>query len=446
MEVKDKRYIDTKVTNYEKVNEEFTKVKISVCSYSQIANGTKFTKDGITRALPTLNYAPVIGYWRDGEEDFSGHGQELVLSDDGGMEMKVYTVPYGVVIKDTATWELRNKPNGESEEYLCIEAYLWNRYEKQIKKVKENKCNQSMEVNIAGGEYKDNYFEIQDFSFSALCILSENVAPAFRLADVRTASNNFSKSDFHKEYSEMLDKLNTFLYEEEETGGEEEMTVEEVSKEAIETAENFEETPVVEDSIQDSTQEEVVEEEQKKEFTEESSEVEESTEEVSENPQEEDFACGSSPKRKDDEDKKKKMSESEEENFEDKYNSLNTEYSKLQEKYNALESEITELRAYKEHNEKVIRLAKEEEIFSQFEEIKDNEELKSLKEKSADYSLDELEMRCYAILGKVKKTTTKVEDKPNNSAVFNRVDTDYQEEKPHGKYDHLIEKYGKKRK
>ena len=55
-------------------------------------------------------------------------------------------------------------------------------------------------------------------------------------------------------------------------------------------------------------------------------------------------------------------------------------------------------------------------------------------------------MRCYAILGKVKKTTTKVEDKPNNSAVFNRVDTDYQEEKPHGKYDHLIEKYGKKRK
>ena len=50
--MKEKRYIDTKTVKFEKVNNEFLKTKISVCSYDQIANSTKFTKEGIERAVP----------------------------------------------------------------------------------------------------------------------------------------------------------------------------------------------------------------------------------------------------------------------------------------------------------------------------------------------------------------------------------------------------------
>ena len=430
-----KEYISSKLSNFEKVNNEFLKTKISVCSYDQIANSTKFTKESIERAVPTLNYAPVIGYFSEengenGEADFGGHGQELVLTDNG-IEMKVKTVPFGVMIKDSARWEKLQKPNGEYEEYLCADAYLWSRYEKAINKVKENKCNQSMEVTINNGEYKDNYFEIQDFSFGACCILGESTRPAFEISKIRTADSQFAKDEFHNEYTEMLDKLNTFLYEEENKTGGEEIVEENKEKEFEEVQDSTVEEPVVEESTESSNED----------FTE--------TNE-NEGESEEDFAkCGGGSK-KDDEDKKKKMSETEEsqteENFEEKYNALNEEFNALQEKYNALESEIIELRAYKADNEKAIRKAEEEKIYSNFEEIKENEEFKALKEDSTKYSLEELEMRCYAILGKAKKAKSLVEEPQQNKStqIFSSVDVNYEDNKPHGKYDHLIEKYGKR--
>ena len=72
----DKKYISTTFSNLERVNDEFVKCTVSVNSYDQIANGTKFRKEAIEKALPTLNYCPVIGFF-DG--DFNGHGNLVLL-------------------------------------------------------------------------------------------------------------------------------------------------------------------------------------------------------------------------------------------------------------------------------------------------------------------------------------------------------------------------------
>lgn len=215
----DKQYISTTFSNFEKVNDEFVKCTIAVNSYNQIANGTKFRKEAIEKALPTLNYAPVIGYFKDGK-DFSGHGIEYKITDNGFEEI-VKTIPFGVVIKDSYRWEMLTKDNGEQEEYVVADCYLWGRYKDAVDVVKENLCNQSMEVNVQGYDSSTTeYFDITEFTYSALCILGSDVTPAFNLAKIRT-SDKFSKEDFKACYSEMTEALDKFLNFEE--GGVEKM-------------------------------------------------------------------------------------------------------------------------------------------------------------------------------------------------------------------------------
>lgn len=125
------------------------------------------------------------------------------------------TVPFGVCIKDSSRWQNIQKPNGEYEEYLVVDAYLWSRYSDAISVVQENKCNQSMEISVQNGEYSEGCYNIKEFSFSALCILGENVQPAFNLAKIRT-SDKFSKDELKDSYKEMLDRLSYTLDKAEE--------------------------------------------------------------------------------------------------------------------------------------------------------------------------------------------------------------------------------------
>ena len=236
----DKQYVNTSMSNFEKVNEEFVKCTIAVNSYDQVANGTKFRKEAIMEALPTINYAPVIGYFTD---DFNGHGIEYKITDDG-FEQIVKTVPFGVVIKDSYRWEQIQKDNGEYEEYVVVDAYLWGRYADAIDVVKQNRCNQSMEVNINSYEYADDYIDIKGFTYSALCILGDNDSPAFNIAKIRT-SDKFSKDEFKSCYAEMTKALDKFLNFEE--GGEEVSEEEKKIEMEEETTLPKVEEPVVED-------------------------------------------------------------------------------------------------------------------------------------------------------------------------------------------------------
>lgn len=200
-----KSYFSVSTKNFEKVNSEFTKCSISIMGYDEIANGTKFSKENILKACPTLNYVPVIGYWNEKDEDFSDHGIEYIITDNG-IEENIKTTPFGVVIKDSSRFESIIMDNGEETEYLFADCYLWNRNEKAINKVKEGKCNQSMEISINDYTERNNYIDITDFEFSALCILGENVAPAFNNARIKQIGK-YSKDDFKAIYSEMISKF-----------------------------------------------------------------------------------------------------------------------------------------------------------------------------------------------------------------------------------------------
>ena len=402
--MEDKKFIQLKTfNNFEKVNEDFLKCTISVMSHEQIANGCKFRKDGIERAIPTLDYAPVIGYWKD--DDFNDHGIEYVMNNDG-IEEVVRTVPFGVVIKGSERFENIVADNGETQEYLMADCYLWNRYEKAINKVKENRCNQSMEVNVVSADYTSDYYDIKDFTFSALCILGEEILPAYNLAKIRTCAN-FSDNKFENEYKEMLDVFKRFSME----GGD----VLEDNKKIID---NFEEN------------EEETEEMKKKRCEEEQESEEKDIEK-----------CAEKEEEPEEEEMKKKKCENEEEvekvnyseiiaSLRDEISELKESYSKLEEKYNSVNEELVSLREFKASKDLEERNAKEEEIFEQYnDDLNGVEEFAKLKENSKEYSLEELNEKCLLIWAKNERNNRKSskkfnkEDKKEEMYVYDKKDS-----------------------
>ena len=77
------------------------------------------------------------------------------------------------------------------------------------------------------------------------------------------------------------------------------------------------------------------------------------------------------------------------------------EYSTLKEQYDALMSEVEELRSYKANIESEKRKAEEESVFSKFDcKIGHIEDYTNLKSNCSEYSISELEEKCYAIVGR----------------------------------------------
>lgn len=193
------------------VNSGFAKVKITVMTSEQIANGTEITKDAVQKRVKGLNYLPIVGKFEDG--DFTNHASSMVIDEDG-MKLEKDTRPYGAVIENSARYEKVKLKNGEDAEYLVVDAYLWiDEYPELEVIYKGDPNNQSMEISVIQGDYDSDrdVYVINDFEFKALCILGKDVKPAFHEAKVLV---DYADSRFNSKYQELVFALDKYLEKE----------------------------------------------------------------------------------------------------------------------------------------------------------------------------------------------------------------------------------------
>lgn len=179
-----------------KLNESFTLHKTSVLGYQQVANNFKFSKPCIDAKLYQLDMLPIMcAFDEDGQP--TTHKPEQMA--------------YGAVIPNSARWEMAS--NGE--EYLFVDTVLWNGRFSELDNI--GLANQSIEIDGIVGKYNqsERYYEVNDFNFSCLTILHENVNPAFKEAriDNEEFSDTFEK--FKQEFSEVLKSIDLTKYEKE---------------------------------------------------------------------------------------------------------------------------------------------------------------------------------------------------------------------------------------
>lgn len=356
------------------VNKEFSLFKCWVAGVGKNRNMSYISKERMDNALPTLSYAPVVGHLIKGEDGTYRLGSHDVEFDTETWDFVPLTVPVGVVIADSFSYETVNE-YGTDVDYLCASVILWTGRYPQLFDCQysdEIFCAQSMELSVQQYrvlEEDSNYTELLDFSFSALCLLGKSDKPELNnepcFISSRLEPINFSSNDFVAKFNELKEAVKECFDTEEE--GEvnvaENMTMELETEEIVET-----ETEIVDET------------------TEEVAEVDETTEEEA---TEEEVTV----------------------DYEAKYNDALSEIETLKAQVAELTQSVETLTPYKLAAEKAERENAENDVFAKYDSrIGEMAEYAELKTKAGEYSIADLERECLILVGKFAMAETKTEE------------------------------------
>ena len=223
-----------KITDIAEVNESFAACMIRVMYTGKNRNKTSISKDAVEKAIPTLFNCPIVCNYNVEQDTIGGHDVEVVKTEDG-IKLINLTDAIGVIPAGTEYhWE-KVEENGVTHEYLCIGGLLWKRAPAYEKIKRDGVEGQSMEVSVKNGKSVDGFYEIYDFSFTALCILGEGVEPCFESASIETFSLEVCKrsfalmmEDLKKEYSVVIPASADDIYTNSLKGGESKVNLDEL--------------------------------------------------------------------------------------------------------------------------------------------------------------------------------------------------------------------------
>lgn len=401
----------------EQINDQFSLFKCWVAGVGKNRNMSYIGEDVMNKALPTLNYAPVVGHLIKGEDGKYRLGSHDATIDMETWEIVPLTVPVGVVKADTYGYETVNE-YGTDVKYCTAEVILWTgRYPElfDCQYSDEVFCAESMEIEVSQHRPLDsdsNYVEILDFVFSALCLLGKsddkelNNEPCF--ISSRLEPINFNADEFTIKFNELKEEIQKCFSKEE---GETMEDNKELMSAETEDAEVVAETEV-------EAEAEGTESAEAETSTESEAEVDTEAEVVSEEGTEDTDAD----------------TQEETVDYEAKYNEALAEIE-------SLKAQVSQLEPYRLAAEQAERDKAESDVFAKYDShIGEMEEYKTLKSKANEYSIEELDRECLILVGKfAMNTPAQTEETEVKSTITFGLDNE-SETKPQ-KYGKVYEAY-----
>lgn len=435
-------FTGTKISDVKQINPLFSTCKVRVLYTGKNRNMSIISKDAVEKALPSIIGVPIVGEFSMEAKDFKGHGGAIDLD---SYDFIHTTKPYGFVPQDaTFSWEEVKTRDG-IREYLTVDGcYLWTgRYPEAFNVIESGK-GQSMEIEVNDGVWDDSEeaYDIKNFTFSALCILGDDVEPAFEDANI-TASFSLDSDVFKLEYAKMMEDVKKTLSQEKEVNG--------VLKELLEkysltiedlTAKGIDFNEISEDELEDKIIEVFeIEVNPQPEGNGDGQEPEGQEPEVQDPEQPE--GNGDTDPEGDDGDKDPEQPEGQVdvEALNSRIEELETENHSLTTKVSDLTTELEDLRKFKLDTEKADHEDKVATMFSNFQLSEEDVEGLDIHA----FSLEEIEEKCYAILGRKmasKKNFSKSKD-DEGSIKLPVASNKNDDEKPKP-YGDLFEKYNNK--
>ena len=392
------------------INPLMSKCEIKVLYIGENRNHSFITKDVATEMSKTLRGAPIVGYYKEENQDFRDHGDQIII-DEKGIQFKCLTKPYGFVSPDAEVWfqkfeDTDDFGNKIVREYLMTTGFLWTGQFEEAKLAIEQGRPHSMELDkdTLDGYWSENVntkmelFIVNDAIFSKLCILGDDVEPCFEGSSVTApnVSTNFSKVDdnFKQTLFSMMQDLKFAL-----EGGNMAKVDEEKKDKINETVEN--KTDKTTEEVKDTeTEKDNKDKDKKKNYTKEDKKPEEKKEETK-TPAED-----KKPEEKKEETKTPAEDKKPEEKKDKKDYALM--YSELETKYNDLSAKYESLVAFKQNVEK----QQKEELISEFYMLSD-EDKKDVVAHIDEYSLDDIEAKLSVICVR-KKVNFDLDDTSKN--------------------------------
>ena len=333
------------------LNPSFHQAKTRIMAIESVANKCNFSVESVEKGLPTLKNVPIVTQYNTETGNFKGHEFDV----DGS----AMTYGIGVIPESAEQWIEEVEENGETKHYLCSDVLLWKRQKKEFEFIQNHKdLSVSMEVMITDATFDDDVYNINSFYFTAVTVLGIGVTPAFNSANITFSQMN--------NVEQMMFELNNFESEEN--------TMPKASKQ-------FEDEQAVEPQEPAEPQQAQAEVEQPKEEPKEpeidykkllEEEQVESGRTIRELTQERDVLTQQL------EELKKSQSKEMEE----------------------IMKELEDLRSYKTNIEKEQRKVAIDGVLDNFRDLQDTDEFKELIKGIDDLTPQQLEDKCYAIVGK----------------------------------------------
>ena len=201
----------TKKNEYSNSDFRFIDVSIDVMHTGANLNKTSFTKDAISKAVPTIRNTPILGYVVDEldeeDKDFKGHEHELRITDK---DVKyVYAgQAYGVIPESCdPRWIVKDDGTGIEREYLRVDGLIWTKFSDPVDIfTRDGTKNHSVELTdmACGPADKNGNVPVGSFKFDGCCILSTTdpkIQPAMTGSCVTA---NFSVEDITTQIRDRL--------------------------------------------------------------------------------------------------------------------------------------------------------------------------------------------------------------------------------------------------
>lgn len=201
----------TKKNEYSNSDFRFIDVSIDVMHTGANLNKTSFTKDAISKAVPTIRNTPILGYVVDEldeeDKDFKGHEHELRITDK--YVKYVYAgQAYGVIPEScNPRWIVKDDGTGIEREYLRVDGLIWTKFSDPVDIfTRDGTKNHSVELTdmACGPADKNGNVPVGSFKFDGCCILSTTdpkIKPAMTGSCVTA---NFSVEDITTQIRDRL--------------------------------------------------------------------------------------------------------------------------------------------------------------------------------------------------------------------------------------------------
>lgn len=389
--------------------------EVKVCYIGQNRNGSVISKEVATKMAKTLHGCPIVGYFDQTQNDFSGHNRSIEVG-DGKFRIVDKTKAYGFVDSSAKIWFQKFVDEGVEHEYLMTEGYLWTSVYEEAKRVIEHGNNQSMELDeekLDGTWTFDDkgapkFFIINEAMIQKLCILGEDVEPCFEGAGI-AAQFSFD-GDFKNQLFSLMEDIKSALSK----GG---FTSMEDEKKIVD--------PTLEEPAGDPETEFKKKDEEEKKDNPFPPKDDDKKEESAEGKDDEKKPADSDKEEKeeDDEDKKKKNGKhsltDDEVADSELYKNLAVQFAQLQKDFEALKAEVEPLRQFKVDADRQAKQA----MIDSFYMLSDADK-KDCLDNIDTYSLNDIEAKLSIICVRNKVSFTLDDDKkepettPDNPLIY----------------------------
>lgn len=471
----------TTLADIKNLNSSFDTGVLRICYIGKNRNDTFISKEAIEKSLNSIYNCPIVCNYNRDNNSIGGHDIELVSDENGDCKVVNVTQPVGVIPESAKIWfEDFTEDDGTVNTYLCANALLWKRQE-AYEKIKENgTTSHSMEISVIDGNFKDGIYYIEAFEFRAFVLLGDAKpcfeSSALQLFSVDDLSNNIldmmndlKENYYNIKFSEevdidknqmkggkkALDKIKDFEAEEIVTkpkNKEEKTVVEEESKFSLinnlytEIEHKLSEIECVKPAWADPEGDIVIpryyyldyDVDAKEVYCRDGEDCNIYGFEVIISGDECSINLDSKTRMKqifapfvEAEQAPEPISVEDYNELKDKYDKTAADLFDMQKKYDTVLTEKKEL-------ENKIKQSEADEIFSKFADLSDMEEFKALKESAMDYSLKDLEDKCYSLRGRMISEVKFSHEEKMPKLKINRAEHD---DEPYGG---IVEKFSNK--